>query len=142
MGVFAGGNSEREAHAGVNCMPPPKSSYRVPAKEFAEIQRWRMTPSEKLMWLYLRKVGFRSQFTIGPYTVDFANVRRRVAVEIDGGYHYEGSQPAKDAAKDKWLNAQGWQVMRFGNWTVGHDAQKCSLIIREAAKKRPDFGAL
>jgi len=69
------------------------------------------------MWFLLRDrrfdaIKFRRQLPIGPYVVDFASLRHRLVVELDGGQH-AGS--ASDVKRDAFLAADGWRVLRFWN---------------------------
>jgi len=41
-----------------------------------------------------------------------------VAVELDGGQHYEGVQRAKDEARDEWLANRGIRVIRYSDREV------------------------
>ena len=58
---------------------------------------------------------FRRQHTVGPYTLDFYCPAARLAVELDGGQHYEGPQVEKDGARDAWLRKQGIRVLRYSD---------------------------
>jgi very-short-patch-repair endonuclease len=49
---------------------------------------------------------------LGPYIVDFVCFEHCVVVECDGSQHGES---ARDAARDAWLAAQGFAVLRFWN---------------------------
>jgi len=77
--------------------------------------RKHMTDAEKLLWKYLRRrqlgVKFRRQEPIGRYIVDFVCFEKRLVVEVDGGQH-GGSY---DDERDRWLNMQGFKVLRFWN---------------------------
>ncbi len=61
---------------------------------------------------------FRRQHTVGPYTLDFYCPAARVAVELDGGQHYEGVQRAKDEARDEWLANRAIRVIRYSDREV------------------------
>jgi very-short-patch-repair endonuclease len=86
-------------------------------REFARQLRRNMTDAEKLLWRHLRAhrlagQKFRRQHPLGPYVVDFVHLGARVVVEADGGQH-NGS--VSDQARDTWLQAQGFRVLRFWN---------------------------
>ena len=73
------------------------------------------TDTEKYLWKYLRgrqleEFKFRRQHTIGKYIVDFINLERKIIIEVDGGQHLENK---KDKLRDKWLEEQGYEVLRF-----------------------------
>lgn len=58
---------------------------------------------------------FRRQQVIGGYVVDFVCMEARLIVELDGDWHLEDEQRGYDAARDKWLTAEGYRVMRVAN---------------------------
>ena len=49
---------------------------------------------------------------MGGYVLDFACFAARLAVEVDGGQHADSDT---DRARDAWLKAQGFRVLRFWN---------------------------
>jgi len=92
-----------------------------------------MTDAERRLWYRLRahRFGgykFKRQVPIGPYVVDFACLNHGLVVELDGGQH---SEDIKDAARDEFLRAKGFRVLRFWN----NDALKNTSAILEAILK-------
>ncbi len=86
-------------------------------RQFAKTLRQDMTDAEQLLWRHLcahRLYGqkFRCQQPLGPYVVDFVHFGARLIVEADGGQH-DGRD--KDAVRDRWLEQQGFKIMRFWN---------------------------
>ena len=79
--------------------------------------RREMTLPEKVLWKALRKpdLGFRRQVPIGRYIVDFAHLRARLVIELDGGWHDFPEAQLHDALRDEWLAGQGYRVLRFRN---------------------------
>jgi very-short-patch-repair endonuclease len=80
-----------------------------------------MSPPERALWHILRAhrlqdIKFTRQVEVGPYYLDFAARRERLAVELDGETHV--GRERYDAARTKWLETQGWQVIRFTNADV------------------------
>ena len=80
-----------------------------------------MTDAEQKLWYYLRAGRFegwhfRRQVPLGRYIVDFLCEEARVIVEVDGGQHAELVK--QDAERTAWLQAQGYEVMRFWNCDV------------------------
>jgi very-short-patch-repair endonuclease len=59
--------------------------------------------------------GFQVQATgiAGDYIVDFACLETGLIVEVDGGQHLE--QEAHDQARARWLQDNGYRVLRFWN---------------------------
>src|SRR5215471_5386664 len=79
--------------------------------------RREMKDAERLLWYLLRvrrfaDCKFRRQHPIGSYIADFACVRHRLIIEADGGQHAES---VSDARRTRWLEADGWRVIRFWN---------------------------
>ncbi len=88
-----------------------------PARTAAKRLRREMTPPEIALWQVLRKneasLRFRRQHPAGPYVLDFYCAPARLAIEIDGEAHSRGDRPARDAARDAWLEGQGIHVLRY-----------------------------
>ena len=45
--------------------------------------------------------------------IDFADVNRKIAIEIDGSQHELPERKAKDIEKDKYLTDLGWKIFRI-----------------------------
>ena len=87
---------------------------RVPR---ARLLRRDVTEAEKKLWQHLRQPPFkqhhfRRQATIGPYFADFASHKLRIVIEIDGGQH---AVSASDGERTRYLDANGYRVLRFWN---------------------------
>ncbi len=79
-----------------------------------------MTDAECLLWRYLRNRAlvtwkFRRQHPIGPYVADFVCLEAGVIVELDGGQH---ANSFTDATRTRYLQAYGYEVLRFWNHDV------------------------
>ena len=87
--------------------------------------RRQLSLPEVLVWQVLRKrpsgLKFRRQFPIGPITVDFACLERRLIIEIDGEWHGFGDQPQRDAVRDASLRHEGFRVLRVAAREVLRD---------------------
>jgi very-short-patch-repair endonuclease len=95
------------------------------------------TDAERKLWQRLRGLPmdgshFRRQATIGPYFIDFACHRKRLAIELDGGQHGEVAQLARDAKRDEYLRANGYRVLRFWNNDVMANIDGVLEVIAEA----------
>ncbi len=93
---------------------------------------------ERRLWKLLRDrrldgLKFRRQFTIGRYIVDFICLRHRLIVEADGPHHEDR---AEDAARDEWLRAQGFRVLRFPNQQIENRGHEVVGAILAAARAR------
>ncbi|MDP6550493.1 MAG: endonuclease domain-containing protein [Dehalococcoidia bacterium] len=93
------------------------------------------TESERSLWKHLRMrqingYKFRRQQPIGRYIVDFVNFERRVVIELDGGHHSQ--QIVYDSIRTAWLEAQGYQVLRFWNNQILKETEAVKAIILKA----------
>ncbi|EOF4701746.1 endonuclease domain-containing protein [Klebsiella oxytoca] len=94
-----------------------------------------LTPAERRLWYLLRdrrfaRYKFRRQHPVGPYILDFACCSVRLAIELDGGQHDERS--VYDARRTRWLQSQGWRVLRFWNNEFEHHEEAVMERILEA----------
>lgn len=76
------------------------------------------TEAEKALWRVLRNRGFeglkfRRQVPVGSYIADFLCESENLIVEVDGGQH--DTQMAYDEARTRYLQSQGFRVVRFWN---------------------------
>ena len=76
------------------------------------------TDADQKLWRYLRnrQLGghrFRRQQPLGPYIVDFVCLDSKLVVEVDGGQHIE--RVGCDERRTRWLESQGFRVLRFWN---------------------------
>jgi very-short-patch-repair endonuclease len=83
--------------------------------------RKNLTDAEKRLWWRLRyrqlqNCKFRRQAPVGDYVVDFVCFERNLIVELDGGGHT--LKRRQDAERTKWLESQGFTVLRFWNSDV------------------------
>ncbi len=78
------------------------------------------TEAERRMWRLLRDglpwARFRRQVPIGRYIADFASHTAKIVIELDGNQHAE--QADYDRARDAFLAAEGYLVVRFWNHDV------------------------
>ncbi|MCR6630643.1 MAG: DUF559 domain-containing protein [Magnetospirillum sp.] len=94
----------------------------------AERALWRLVTSTFPAW------RFRRQHPVGPYFVDIACVKLRLAIETDGGQHAESRH---DAGRDVFLRRQGWRVLRFWNEEVLQAPDSVTALIAEALAQPP-----
>ena len=92
------------------------------------------TDAERILWRELRAhrfagCKFKRQQPLGRYIVDFVCLGRRIVIEVDGGQHAEAVSEVR--ARDRWLNEQGFCVLRFWNNDVfEHLDEVCETILR------------
>jgi very-short-patch-repair endonuclease len=107
----------------------------------ARAMRLAPTDAERRLWWHLRhrlavqRSHFRRQVRLGHYIVDFACHELRVAIEIDGGQHAE--QVARDARRTKFLESQGYRVLRFWNNEVLANIDGVLEVIHSAILATP-----
>ena len=74
-------------------------------------------------------VKFRRQHTVGQYTLDFYCPELKLAIEIDGGQHYEEAGGRHDEARDLALRAMGVRTLRYSNLDVLKEAEGVAEAI-------------
>jgi very-short-patch-repair endonuclease len=78
------------------------------------------TEAEDRLWYALRERlpqhKWRFQVPFHPYYADFACLKARLIIEVDGGQHDAGR--ARDARRTASLKGRGYQVLRFWNHDV------------------------
>lgn len=104
-------------------------------KRNARKNRKKMTEAESVFWQIVKgkALGERClrQHVIGDYIVDFLFRRSKIIIEIDGGYHFTEEQQENDAIRQKWLESQGYKILRFTNEQVLVDTDKTIDAIKE-----------
>lgn len=104
------------------------------------------TPAEKGLWAVLRGRGlggwkFRRQQRIGRYTVDFVCQAARLVVEVDGDSHAFSADADRD--RTRFLEAEGYRMIRFANADVLHSGEGVWRMIEIAlAEPSPSHPAL
>ena len=81
------------------------------------------TEAERRLWEELRGRrlnGFKfvRQLPIGPYFADFACRAAKLVVEVDGATHGSEEEVRYDATRTRFLEEQGWRVLRVWNADV------------------------
>jgi very-short-patch-repair endonuclease len=57
----------------------------------------------------------RRQAPIGPYVVDFFCPAKHLIIELDGGHHNDDETAKRDGERQRWLEREGYRVIRFWN---------------------------
>lgn len=85
--------------------------------------RKELTPAERKLWALIRNdqlgVNFRRQHAIGNFIPDFVCIKKKLIIELDGSQHVE--QAEYDTERTKFLESQGYKVIRFWNNEVMND---------------------
>jgi very-short-patch-repair endonuclease len=113
----------------------PRHKRSNPKTKHQAIQlRKESTPAEHKLWSRLRNdrlgVTFRRQHAIGNYIPDFCSPKAKLIIELDGGQHLE--QEEYDIERTKYLEAQGYKVIRFWNNDVMKNIDSVILAIIQA----------
>ncbi len=113
----------------------PVNKVRAPA------MRAEPTAAERKLWWNLRHrlalsaSHFRRQVHLGRYIVDFASHSLKIVIEIDGGQH--ATQHKQDAMRTKFLESDGYRVLRFWNNEVLGNIDGVLEVIRSACLTTP-----
>jgi very-short-patch-repair endonuclease len=99
------------------------------AQTFAHELRRSATEVERALWGRLRVeklagARFRRQVPIGPYIVDFACLKSRLIIELDGSQHF--GRASYDQARSAFLETRHFRVLRFWNNDV---TERCDAVI-------------
>lgn len=98
-----------------------------------------MTEAEQYLWRHIRMrqvqgLKFRRQHPCGDYISDFACVEIKLAIELDGSQHQQ--QIEYDEKRSKWLESQGWKMLRFWNNEVLQSSESVLETVNEYCQKK------
>ena len=115
---------------------------RIPEARGARRLRRAQTFAEARLWSRLRNRGlaghkFVRQEPIGPYFADFVCRERRLVVEVDGATHSTDEEVRRDARRTRFLEGQGYRVLRVLNDHVVHELDGVIEAILEALGTLP-----
>ncbi len=94
--------------------------YSKEALNYSKELRQNQTPAEQILWYYLRKkqlagLKFRRQEAFGNYILDFVCYEKKLVIELDGGGHLDEEQKEHDRLRDKFIEDNGYKVLRIFN---------------------------
>ncbi|MSU75413.1 MAG: DUF559 domain-containing protein [Candidatus Magasanikbacteria bacterium] len=123
-----------KGEAAIGSAPPPKEEgiegrFRfidrvaglIRTIPFRRELRKNQTKAEKVLWSHLRagrlgSLKFKRQHGIGNYIVDFFHPETKTIIEVDGDVHFVvQQQEQKDRQREKWLEEQGYKIVRYNN---------------------------
>ena len=96
------------------------------------------TRQEGILWhCYLKttKVHFYRQYRVGSFILDFYCPKKKLAIEIDGGQHYDDAAMIYDRERTLFLQNNGVTVLRFTNDDVNHHLSSVIERIRKAIEE-------
>lgn len=118
------------------------SIYNLLLKNAKNNRRY-MTPAESALWEGLRNknlgVKFRRQHPVNAYIPDFVCLEKLLVVEVDGGYHFVGNQQVSDEERTRYLEQNGFKVIRFTNEEVLGNIDGVLERIKEVLKSKEDM---
>jgi very-short-patch-repair endonuclease len=80
-------------------------------------------------------VRFNRQFPIGPFIVDFVSRGHKLVIEVDGETHV--GRESQDAARTRFIAAQGYKVIRFTNHEIMSNLEGVVKQIEIELSHRP-----
>lgn len=102
--------------------------------------RREMTDPERKLWNVLRNnqagVKFRRQVPLGKYILDFYCHSIKLNVELDGSQHYTEEGRRKDGERDRWLQNNGIEAVRFSDADVFKNIDGVGQVIYEKIQER------
>lgn len=105
----------------------------VITKERRRLLRNNSTEVERTLWKKLKNkqsgFQFRRQFGIGTYILDFYCPEKKLAVELDGGFHRKRKE--YDEGRTEFLKSLNIKVMRFWNQEIVDDVD----VVMEKIKR-------
>ena len=99
-----------------------------------------MTPEERHLWYDFLKhlnVTVHRQKVIDCYIVDFCIPSSMLVIELDGSQHYDEEHRAYDEQRDRYLEGQGYLVLRYPNTEINRNFYGvCADILKHDKKLR------
>ncbi len=116
--------------------------YTKESLAYSKELRKNMTDTENLLWYYLRDrqlngCKFRRQEAIDNYIADFVCYEKKLIIELDGGQHNEDENVKKDRNRQKYLEDNGFKVLRFWNNEVNENIEGVLNSILENLQYHP-----
>ncbi|MBR1423985.1 endonuclease domain-containing protein [bacterium] len=108
--------------------------YTKKSQENAKKLRSNQTHCEELLWFNLRAkrlngIKFRRQVSIGKYIVDFANLGKKLIIELDGSQHSNKEQLLYDKTRTEYLKKNKYTVLRFYDNDVLNNIESVLTVI-------------
>ncbi len=118
-------------------MSRPLRSNPKTMRQAIELRK-ELTPAERKLWAHLRNdqlgINFRRQHAVGNYIPDFCSPKAKLIIELDGSQHLE--QAEYDSERTKFLESQGYKVIRFWNNQVMNDIEGVIKAIMYALESK------
>ena len=113
---------------------------KTPLLPLARSLRANQTDAERLLWKHIRAGRlegrkFKRQQPLGHYIVDFVCFEAMLVIELDGGQHAD--QVNEDAERTRWLETQGFRVLRFWNNELIENMEGVWAVVSTALSPSP-----
>ncbi|WP_395146255.1 endonuclease domain-containing protein [Armatimonas sp.] len=124
-------------------VPTARHRYRHATPELvarARELRREGTPAERVLWEALRGrqlqgMRFWRQHPVETFILDFYCPQHKLVVEVDGGIHTEPAVRERDEERQRWIEAHGYEFLRFTNEEVLHELPR---VLAHIAAKREE----
>ncbi len=116
-----------------------QSTYSPKLIANARSLRRDMPPAERRLWfdgLSILPHKFPRQRPVGSYIVDFYCAAAKLVIELDGATHGDPHAQQRDAARTKYLESVGLQVIRFTNADVMTNLEGVVIEIERVVRER------
>jgi acyl-coenzyme A synthetase/AMP-(fatty) acid ligase len=118
-----------------------RSSYSL-LKELSQKNRDNPTLEENILWEQIRanRTGYhiRRQHIIDEFIPDFVCLKKKLVIEVDGGYHTMKEQQEYDEMRTSFLGEVGFSVIRFTNEEVRNNISDVVERIKKSLAYLPD----
>jgi very-short-patch-repair endonuclease len=88
---------------------------------------------------------FRRQFSVGSYILDFYSPEYKLAIEADGGQHYEDKGRERDEVRARELSKLGVELLRFSDHEILTNINGVYEVIQGSLRRKtapPHLGPL
>ena len=98
-----------------------------------------MTEEEVILWSRLKNrqvcgCKFRRQYGVGPFVVDFYCPEKKLAIEVDGGGHFEDEAIIQDRKRQAYIEKYGIRFLRITNLDVRKNLGGVLIAVEDQLK--------
>ncbi len=98
-----------------------------------------LTPAEAFLWKLLKNSRlderkFRRQHSVGNYVLDFYCPSERLAIELDGEYHFTPEGIEYDRIRTEYINSINIRIIRFENRKIFENTNWVLIEIKNCFK--------
>lgn len=106
------------------------------------MSRWNNEPSypEKFFMKVIENEfvdkNYKREYPVSIYSIDFAWVDKKLAIEIDGAQHEKPEYKERDKRKDRCLKENGWEILRIKWDDMCNDTKVCIEKAKNFIEKK------